>query len=62
MEVTQKVAQYPLHHVTCTAVKFKVATSNALGGDAFERNTMAFDLDFGVMVTRNAGQYPLHQL
>ena len=27
-----------------------------------QENTMAFDLDFGVMVTRNAGQYPLHQL
>ena len=35
VKVTQNVAQYPLHHVTYSATKFKVATSNQLGGDAF---------------------------
>ena len=35
--VTQKVAQYPLHHVTYEAAKLAVATSNCLGGDAFTR-------------------------
>ena len=32
------VAQYPLHHVTYSATKFEVATSNRLGGDTFTRN------------------------
>ena len=35
--VTQNVAQYPLHYVTYAAAKFKVATSNSLGGDTFTR-------------------------
>ena len=35
--VTQNVAQYPLHHVTCPATKLEVATSNPLGGDTFTR-------------------------
>ena len=34
---TQNVAQYPLHHVTYSATKFGVATSNRLGGDTFTR-------------------------
>ena len=34
---TQNVAQYPLHHVTFSATKFEVATSNHLGGDTFTR-------------------------
>ena len=34
VKVTQNVAQYPLHHVTFSATKFEVATSNRLG-DAF---------------------------
>ena len=37
LDVTQNVAQYPLHHVTCSATKFEVATSNGLGGDTFTR-------------------------
>ena len=39
-KVTQNVAQYPLHHVTYSATKFEVATSNGLGGDTFTRNVM----------------------
>ena len=35
--VTQNVAQYPLHHVTYSATKFEVATSNRLGKDTFTR-------------------------
>ena len=27
------VAQYPLHHVTCAAKKFKAATADGLGED-----------------------------
>ena len=38
VKVTQNVAQYPLHHVTYSATKFEVATSNRLGGDTFTRN------------------------
>ena len=37
VKVTQNVAQYPLHHVTYSATKFEVATSNHLGGDTFTR-------------------------
>ena len=37
VKVTQNVAQYPLHHVTYLATKFKVAMSNDLGEDAFTR-------------------------
>ena len=37
-KVTRNVAQYPLHHVTYSATKFEVATSNRLGGDTFTRN------------------------
>ena len=37
VEVTQNVAQYPLHHVTYVSAKFEVAISNSLGGDAFTR-------------------------
>ena len=36
--ITRNVAQYPLHHVTYSATKFEVATSNSLGGDTFTRN------------------------
>ena len=39
-KVTQKVAQYPLHHVTFLGTKFKVAMSNGLGRDTFTRNVM----------------------
>ena len=37
VKVTQNVAQYPLCHVTYSATKFEVATSNRLGGDTFTR-------------------------
>ena len=36
--VTQSVAQHPLRYVTYTAIKFKIATANGLGGDTFARN------------------------
>ena len=35
VKVTRNVALYPLHHVTYSATKFEVATSNCLGGDTF---------------------------
>ena len=35
VKVIQDVAQCPLHHVTYSYTKFKVAISNSLGGDAF---------------------------
>ena len=38
VKVKQNVAQYPLHHVTYSTTKFKVATSNGLGVDTFTRN------------------------
>ena len=38
LKVTGNVAQYPLHHVTCSPTKFEVATSNGLGGGTFTRN------------------------
>ena len=37
VKVTRKVAQYHLHHVTYSATKFEVATSNSLGEDIFTR-------------------------
>ena len=61
VKVTQNVAQYPLHHVTCSATKFEVATFYGLGGEAFTRKTL-FDLDLGVKVTQNVAQYPLHHV
>ena len=38
VKVTQNVAQYPLHHMTYSTIKFEVATSYGLGGDTFTRN------------------------
>ena len=38
VKVTKNVAHYHLHHVTYSGTKFEVATSNALGEDAFRRN------------------------
>ena len=35
VKVTRNVTQYPLHHLTYLVIKFKVALSNGLGGDAF---------------------------
>ena len=37
VKVTQNVAEHPLHHVTYSATKFEVATSNGLRGDTFTR-------------------------
>ena len=37
VKVIQNVSQYPLHHVTYSATKFEVVTSNLLGGDTFTR-------------------------
>ena len=37
VKVTERVAQYPLHHVTYLGTKFEVTTSNGFGGDAFTR-------------------------
>ena len=44
IKVKQDVTQYPLNHVTYAHVKFEVATSNGLGGDAFTRKTL-YDLE-----------------
>ena len=38
VKVTRNVAKYPLHHLTYSATKFGVATSNRLGGDTFTRS------------------------
>ena len=37
VKVRRNVAQYPLHHVTLSATKFKVTSSKRLGGDTFTR-------------------------
>ena len=60
VKVTQNVAQYPLHHMTYSATKFEVATSNSLGEMHLQENTL-FDLDL-VKVTQNVAQYPLHHV
>ena len=36
-KVTQNVAIYHLHHVTYSATKFEIATSNGFGGDTFTK-------------------------
>ena len=41
--VTLNIIQYPLHHMTYAPGKFKVATSNDLGGDALQENSL-YDL------------------
>ena len=38
VNVTQNAAMYTQHHVTYSAIKFEVATSNDSGGDTFTRN------------------------
>ena len=50
LEVTQNIAQYPLHHDIYAHAKLKVATSNHFYRDVFTRNTV-FDLDLGIKVT-----------
>ena len=47
--------------MTYAPTEFEVTTSKALGGEAFTRNSI-FDLDFGVKVTQNVAQYPLHHV
>ena len=37
VKATRNVAQYPLHHVTYSATKFEVASSNGLGEDIFTK-------------------------
>ena len=44
VKVTQNVAQYPLHHVTYSATKFEVATSNRNGGDIYLQENTIIDL------------------
>ena len=34
---TQKIVQYPLHHVTYALAKFEIARANGLRGDAFAK-------------------------
>ena len=52
-KVTRNVAQYPLHHVTYSAAKFEVATSNRLGRGTFTRKyTTAGDWDCAAAVER----------
>ena len=38
--VTENVAQYPLHHVTFASAKFEVDLPNGLGGDTFTRRNV----------------------
>ena len=49
VEVTQNVAQYPLHHVNYAPAGFEVAMSNGSGGDAFKRKYIVWtlSLNFG---------------
>ena len=55
---TQKVAQYPLHHVTYLGTKFKVAMSNGLEGDTFTRNVTDRQMGDGQTDDRSTlGQY-----
>ena len=63
VKVIRNFAQYPLHHVTYSATKFEVATSNRLGY-TFTRKyiILTVDLYLGVKVTRNVAQYPLHHV
>ena len=38
VKVTQKLAHFPIHNVTCAPTKFEFAMFNGLVGDAFARN------------------------
>ena len=51
VNVTWHVAQYHLHYVTYSATKFKVATSNRLGGDTFTRKKIIWSLTLTVTVS-----------
>ena len=44
VKVTRNATQYPLHHVTYSAAKFEVATSNGLGEDTFTRKYITWPL------------------
>ena len=48
VKVTQNVAHYPLHYVTYSATKFKVASSKGLGGDTFTRNMTDGQMEDGL--------------
>ena len=54
----------PALDLTKASAKFKIATSNGLGGDAFTRKYIipSLTLTLGQGQTRNIAQYPLHQM
>ena len=63
LEVTQNVAQYPLHHAAYSGSTFAATTSNGLGGDALTKiHFLTVDLNLWVNVTRNVAQYHLHHV
>ena len=47
VKVTQKVTQYPRHHVTYAQAKFEVATSKSLWGDAFTKKYIIWPWPWG---------------
>ena len=57
-------SQIPAFDLTKTSVKFEVATSNGLGGDAFTRKYIIplLTLTVGQGQTQNVAQYPLHHM
>ena len=56
--------QIPVFGLTKASAKFEVATTNRLGGDAFNRkySISLFTLTLGQGQTRNVAQYPLHHM
>ena len=56
--------QIPAFYLTKASAKFKVATSNGLGGDAFTRKYIIspLTLTLGQEHTQNVAQYPLHHM
>ena len=62
VNVTLKVAQCPLHHVTYTPTEFEATTSKALGGEAFTRKFQYLTSDLDLKITQNVAQYPLHHV
>ena len=60
VRVTENIAQYPIHHLTYSDTKFKLAMSNGLRGAAFTRKyIICMTFDFGIKVIPNNAQYPL---
>ena len=57
-----KNKQIPAFELTKASAKFKVATSNHLGGDAFTRKYIISLLTLGQGQTGNFAQYPLHHM